>query len=107
MSDWRLTSSEYFQSLAGLCNLAHNTINHDLQAFRTRSIVTTRLLNEALLHSEIKDTLNVLIHSMQTEFESVNNILRLLFQVNQYFAALTYNGQLEILQQSGIKRPKV
>ncbi len=107
MSDWRIMSLGYFQSLAALCKLAHNTISYDLEAFRTRTIVTTRLLNEALLHREINDTLDELIHSMQTEFESVNNIFRLIFQVNQYFSGLMYNGQLEISRQFDINRFKV
>jgi hypothetical protein len=107
MSDWRIMSLVYFQSLAALCKLAHNTIHHDLQAFRTRTIVTTRLLNEALLHREINDTLDELIHSMQTEFASVNNILRLISQVNQYFSGTTYNDQLEILRPSDTERLKV
>jgi hypothetical protein len=97
----------YFQSLAALCKLAHNTISYDLEAFRTRTIVTTRLLNEGLLHREINDTLDELIHSMQTEFESVNNILRLIFQVNQYFSGTNYNDQLEILRPSDTERLKV
>ncbi|CAF0911325.1 unnamed protein product [Rotaria sp. Silwood1] len=107
MSDWRIMSLGYFQSLAALCELAHNTVNNDLQAFRTRTIVTTRLLNEDLLHGEINNTLKQLIHSMQIEFERVNNILRLLFQVNQYFAGSTYNGQLEITFQSDEENLKI
>ncbi|CAF4779101.1 unnamed protein product [Rotaria sp. Silwood1] len=107
MSDWRIMSLGYFQSLAALCELAHNTVNNDLQAFRTRTIVTTRLLNEDLLRGEINNTLKQLIHSMQIEFERVNNILRLLFQVNQYFAGPTYNGYLYITFQSDEENLKI
>ncbi|CAF2956088.1 unnamed protein product [Rotaria sp. Silwood2] len=107
MSDWRVMSLGYFQSLAALCELAHNTVNNDLQVFRTRTIVTTRLLKEGLLRSEIDNTLQHLIHSMQIEFERVNNILRLLFQVNQYFAGSTYNGQLHITFQSDKENLKI
>jgi len=57
MLDWRLTSQGYFRSLAALCKFANDTMNNDLQEFGTRTIVTTQLLNEVLLHSEINDIL--------------------------------------------------
>jgi hypothetical protein len=57
-----------------LCKLANDIINNDLKQFGTRRIVTTQLLNEHLLRYQINDTVNQLIHSMQTEFERVNYI---------------------------------
>jgi hypothetical protein len=100
MLDWRILSQSYFQSLTALCNLAQDTVNNDLEDFSTRTIVTTRLLNEVLLHSEINDTLEEFIHSMQIEFERVNNILRLIFQVNQYYTPASYNGYLKASNQT-------
>jgi hypothetical protein len=106
-SDWRLMSLGFFQSLAALCKLAHNTVNNDLQQFRGRTLVTTRLLNEALLHGEMNDTLDELIHTMQTEFERVLSSFQLLFQVNQYFSGLTYNGYIRVLYQADDGQIKV
>jgi hypothetical protein len=97
----------FFQSLAALCKLAHNTVNNDLQQFRGRTLVTTRLLNEALLHGEMNDTLDELIHTMQTEFERVLSSFQLLFQVNQYFSGLTYNGYIRVLYQADDGQIKV
>jgi hypothetical protein len=100
MTDWRFASLGYFQSLAALCKLADDTIRNDLEEFGTRTIVTTRLLHEDLLRSEMNDTLDGLLHSMQTEFERVNNIFRLLLQVDQYFTGISRNGLFEALNQS-------
>jgi hypothetical protein len=99
--DRRLSSLSYFQSLAALCELAYNTVNNDLEQFGTRTIVTTQLLNEDLLHNEINDKIKQLIRSMQTEFDRVNNIFELLLQVDQYFIGTSrYTPLIPIYQPS-------
>lgn len=100
MTDWRIASLGYFQSLAELCKLAYNTVNNGFEEFKTRTIVTTRLVNEDLFHKEMNDTLEELIRSMHTEYERVNNIFRLLLQVDQYFTGLARNGHIKALNQT-------
>ncbi|CAM4751903.1 unnamed protein product [Rotaria magnacalcarata] len=55
----------------------------------------------------MNNTLEELIHSIQTEFERVNHIFRLLFQVNQYFAGTGYNSQLDISGSSNDEHLKI
>lgn len=104
MLDWRLVSHGYFKALAALCEFAYNTVNNDLQEFGTRTIATMRLLDEVSLNSEINDTLEKFIQSMQIEFKRVNNILRLLFQVNQYFTGISHNGFIEISNETNVRQ---
>jgi hypothetical protein len=107
MLDWRILSHGYFEALAILCKFAYDTVNNHLQEFGTRTIVTTRLLDEVLLHSEMNETFEKLIQSMQTEFKRVNNILRLLFQVNQYFTGASHNGYIKISNETKDENLKV
>ncbi|CAF3419966.1 unnamed protein product [Rotaria socialis] len=107
MTDWRVASLSNFQSLAALCTLAHDIISNDIELFRLSTIVTTRLLNSHLFSSQMNNTLEELIHSMQTEFERVNHIFRLIFQVNQYFSGTGYNSQLHISGSSNDEYLKI
>lgn len=100
MTEWRMVSLGYFQSLGALCKLAHSIVSNDLKAFHARTIVTNRLLNEHLLRSSFNNTLEEFLNSMQIEFEHVNNVLRLLFEVNQYYSGSSYNGQLHIYNEA-------
>lgn len=91
-----MVSYSFFTTLETLCKLANDTIKNDLKLFETSSLITTHLLNSMLLGSQVNNTLEELIHAMQSEFERVNNIFRLIFQANQYFAGITYNGRVSV-----------
>ena len=95
MSDWRIMSLGYFQSLAALCQLAEDTVEKHLQVFQSRTLVTTRLSRESSLTEGINSTLKELLHRMRTDFRRILNIDRLLFQGNQYFAGSNFNGFLD------------
>jgi hypothetical protein len=90
--DWRIASAAYFQTLSILCESAQVTVWDALRRFGEQDFVSTRLLNEALLVAEANVTIQELLHSTQTEFSRVYNILRLLNQVDQYFTGTMNNG---------------
>jgi hypothetical protein len=103
MLDWRILSNGYFQALAALCKFAYDTVNNGIEEFGIRTIVSTQVLSEILLHNEMNEALEKFIQSMQTEFKRVNNILQLLFQVNQYFTGTSHNGYLKVSNEPGNK----
>lgn len=96
LSDWRLMSLGYFQSLATGCQMAHDTVDYELQLFLERKLSTVRLVSEVTLRNEIDQASKALISSMQTELEETVSILGALFRVNQYYSVSNSNGQIHI-----------
>lgn len=103
MLDWRIVSRDYFRLLSTLCEFASETIENGLKEFNQRSIVTTQVINEMRLHHQINETIEQFLRSLNTEVKRVNHILRLLFQVNQYYTQGYYNVYPRIVQFAGAK----
>ena len=98
--DWRYISNGLFQTLAALCDLASNTINDTLLRFNLRSFVSSRLLDENSLISEINDIFTEFIRNVENELRRTTEIFRLLNQVDQYFSATISNGIIEVTNET-------
>ena len=99
-NDWRAMSSGVFQTLTALCDLASTTIDDALMRFNSRSYVSSRLVDEKSLISEINDTATGFIRSLANELRRTTDIFRLFNQVDQYFSTTILNGVIEVTNET-------
>ncbi|CAF4118076.1 unnamed protein product [Adineta steineri] len=90
-SDYRLTSTGYFQLLALLCKQAEETVVNELEIFLRTKLVSTQVLAQKSLKNQIDLSIDGWKLSMTNTFKRTVQLVQRIYQGNQLVSS-TYTG---------------
>ncbi|CAF1235054.1 unnamed protein product [Adineta steineri] len=81
--DWRNTAHKRFQLLSTLCELGNQTIGNATKQFMLQSFVTSNILSETELKSQLNRIIKEFFQSTKIDFGRLINTVRLVMQIDQ------------------------
>ena len=86
--------ANYFQILGTFCALANNTVTDAYRAFSTNSLISTRILSEALFSEQVKVLTDAFTTSTHSAFIRIFSLARNATQINQLASRTFSNFQI-------------
>ncbi|CAF1209410.1 unnamed protein product [Adineta ricciae] len=83
--DWRGNAYKQFQVLSDLCQLANQTIIAAMDRFLSQSFIASSVMNEIDFNEQLNANLNQFYQSTAYTFDLMNDIIRFIQQVNQFY----------------------
>ncbi|CAF1391349.1 unnamed protein product [Adineta ricciae] len=91
--DWRVNAYKQFQILSDLCQLANQTINIALNQFLLQSFISSSIINQMDLNTQIYTSLNQFYQSTTYNFALMKDIIQIIQQVNQFHEGILVQTQ--------------
>jgi hypothetical protein len=90
-TDWLSQAVSQFRLLSDLCQLANKTIDDAVQRFMVQSFISSTVLIESDVNTQMNATLNQLFQSTTLYFGFVVDTIGLLAQIDQPYMGISGN----------------
>ena len=99
--DFRTYGSPQFQMLASFCRLSNLNIDQSISSFYSNTLLSSKVLSENVLLSQIQSSSDQFRVRAPNEFESLLRVINRVTVKNQIISALNTNGFYEVNGQPG------